>query len=433
VIAGESIQVELEIPYAGGHRWVHLAAAPTRDGAGATDGAVGVLTDVTDGRRLERERERALNELREADRRKDEFLAMLSHELRNPLGPILNGVEILGELQDPAVAAEFREIIARQARYMKRLLDDLLDASRVSQNKIRLRKERVDVNVLLRQAVDVSRPIILDKRHRLSLALTERPLLLEADPTRLLQVFDNLINNAVKYTDAGGQIAISSAVDHDEAVIAVRDDGVGMTSDLLARAFDLFVQGTRSLDRAQGGLGIGLTLVRRLVAMHGGSVRATSAGAGRGSELTVRLPLGIAVEPPVHDATPAARDVASGSLRVLVVDDNVDMARGLGYLLQHDGHEVVMAHDGPAAIAAAAAKPPDLVLLDIELPHMDGYEVAAQLRTNGHDRAALVAITGYGREEDLRRSRAAGFHGHLVKPIDYVELQKLIVGVGRRP
>jgi PAS domain S-box-containing protein len=433
VLAGESLQVNLEIPYASGPRWVHMAAAPTLDAAGVPDGWVVALTDVTDDRRLEQERERALNDLREVDRRKDEFLAMLSHELRNPLGPILNAVEVLDRLEpgDEELGAGAREVIARQAKHMKRLLDDLLDVSRVSQGKIELQKQRIDLNVLIGQVVEGSRPMMIEKRHELSIVLAPQPMALEADPTRLLQVFDNLLNNAAKYTDAGGHIAIVTSAEGGEAVVTVRDDGIGMTPDLLTRAFDLFVQGTRSLDRAKGGLGIGLTLVKTLVRMHGGSVRAFSDGPGRGSQLEVRLPLAAPTE--LHPARPAPvpRTEAGASMRVLVVDDNVDAANVLAHLLRLAGHEVSLAYDGPAALAAATAVPPDLVLLDIGLPGMDGYAVAERLRASGHARAALVALSGYGREDDIRRSRAAGFDHHLVKPIDFAELWRVVLNSRR--
>ncbi|HEY4394409.1 MAG TPA: PAS domain-containing protein [Polyangia bacterium] len=430
-LAGESIQVELEVPYATGARFVHLIASPTLDPAGVVDGAVVVLSDLTHRRLLERERERAMHELQEADRRKDEFLGMLAHELRNPLAPILNGVEVLQNLApgQTELAGQYQTIIARQAHHMKRLLDDLLDVSRVSLGKIQLVEERVDANALLQQAVEATRPAIAEKRQVLALALAPRPLMLNADPTRLVQVFANLISNAVKYTDAGGHVTVTSTVEGGEAVVSVRDDGVGMTPELLTRAFDLFVQETRSLDRAQGGLGIGLTLVRTLVKMHGGSVQAFSEGPGRGSELVVRLPLGRETTPSRADAAPAAREGVRAALRVLVVDDSVDAAAGVGKLMQILGHEVALAHDGPAALAAAAAAPPDLILLDIGLPGMAGYEVAARLRATGHTRAALVAVTGYGREDDVRRSRDAGFDHHLVKPVDLAQLRKIVAAL----
>jgi CheY-like chemotaxis protein len=245
-------------------------------------------------------------------------------------------------------------------------------------------------------------------------------------------VFANLLDNAAKYTDPGGHIWMVSAMDGGDAVVTVRDDGMGMAPDLLARAFELFAHGTRSPDRAQGGLGLGLTLVRTLVAMHGGSVRAFSGGAGRGSELVVRLPLAPSAAAAAPGATFATHGGPSSALRVLIVDDNDDAAAGLGYLLQRQGHQVALAHDGPAALAAAREVPPDLVVLDIGLPGMDGYAVAAELRAAGHTRTALVALTGYGQEEDLRRSRDAGFDHHLLKPISFEQLDKVLVEVGGR-
>lgn len=313
---------------------------------------------------------------------------------------------------------------------MKRLLDDLLDVARVSQGKIQLRKQPVELGALLLQAVEVSRPMIVEKRHELSMTMAQEPLPLEADPTRVVQVFANLLNNAAKYTNARGHIAITVKAEDGEAVVKVRDDGMGMSPELLSRVFDLFVQETRSLDRAQGGLGIGLTMVRTLVKMHGGSVRAFSKGPGRGSELVVRLPLAPEVKVP---ATPAARSRIGGAInprRILVVDDNVHAARALEYLLTRLGHQVALAHDGPGALAAAAAVPPQLVFLDIGLPGMDGYAVAARLRAAGHHRATLVALTGYGQDDHLRRSNEAGFDHHLVKPVDFDVLEKITAEVG---
>ena len=406
------------------HSWVDFEV----DAAGRPIRVIGTCQDIT-------ERKRAEEELRDADRRKDEFLAMLSHELRNPLAPILSAVEIIEQARpaERELRATYQAVITRQVLHMKRLLDDLLDVARVSQGKIQLRRERVELTTLLLQAVEVSRPMIVDKGQTLAIALASESLPLDADSTRIVQVFANLINNAAKYTDAGGHITLTSRVDRGEAVVSVRDDGSGMGPDLLARAFDLFVQETRAVDRAQGGLGIGLTMVRTLVKMHGGSVEAFSEGAGRGSELVVRLPL--ATAPPATLALPGANGGArttTAPLRVLVVDDNVDAARGLAQFLALSGHRVTMAHDGPGALAAAAALAPQLVLLDIGLPGMDGYTVAARLRAAGHDRAALVAVTGYGQDDDLRRSSAAGFERHLVKPIDGAALRKLLAEVSDR-
>jgi PAS domain S-box-containing protein len=409
-------------------RYMHTWTDFERDASGKPIRMVGSCQDITD-------RKRAELELRDADRRKDEFLAMLSHELRNPLAPILNAIEII-ERADPeqeALRSAYNAMIARQVQHMKRLLDDLLDVSRVSQGKIELRKQPVDLATLLLQAAEVSRPLMAEKRQRLAMTMAQEPLPMEADPTRIVQVFANILNNAAKFTGIGGNIALLSAVESGEAVVKVRDDGAGMSPELLPRAFDLFVQETRAFDRAQGGLGIGLTLVRTLVKMHGGSVQAFSAGLGRGSELVVRLPLAVPVALPPPRPTPRPSDaVAATPLRILVVDDNIDAAHAMAYVLKLSGHDVTIAHDGPGALTAAAAKAPELVLLDIGLPGMDGYAVASRMRAAGLKDAAIVAVTGYGQEEDMRRSNEAGFDHHLVKPVDAAMIRKIIAGVADR-
>jgi two-component system CheB/CheR fusion protein len=407
------------------HSWVEFEA----DATGRPIRVIGTCQDITD-------RNRAEQELRDADRRKDEFLAMLSHELRNPLAPILSAVEMIQQAgpAEHALRANYEAVIMRQVLHMKRLLDDLLDVARVSKGKIQLRRERVDLGTLLLQAVEVSRPMIVEKRHALEISLASEPLALDADSTRIVQVFANLINNAAKYTDAGGHIKLTSRAGDGEAIVSVRDDGTGMSPELIARAFDLFAQETRSFDRAQGGLGIGLTMVRTLVKMHGGSAEAFSEGPGRGSEFVVRLPLASgAPATPEPPAPPVAMGgPAITPLRVLVVDDNVDAARTLEQVLSRAGHRVTLAHDAAGALASAAALSPQVVLLDIGLPGMDGYAVAARLRAAGHDRAAFVAITGYGQDDDLHRSKAAGFDRHLVKPIDGAALRRLLAEVGGR-
>jgi PAS domain S-box-containing protein len=439
-LAGEEVTFEDRVVYKSGPvRYVRASYIPHLDAAGRVCGFAVTANDITQIREAELERERAEQELREVARRKDEFLAMLSHELRNPLAPILNAVEILDRAppEDHALASRYHEVIARQVRHVKRLLDDLLDVSRVRQGKIQLQKQPVELEAILLQAVEMSRPLIVEKRQRLSLGLEGSRLPLLADGTRLVQVFANLLNNAAKYTDTGGHITLGVACEAGEAVVSVRDDGIGMSPDLLARAFDLFVQDTRSIDRAQGGLGIGLTLARTLVTMHGGSVRAFSSGPGHGSELVVRLPLAAAAEalaeaPAPREGPVPCESSAGPALRVLVVDDNEDVAQALQDLLTLLGHEVTLARDGPAALAAAADVRPDLVLLDIGLPGMDGYTVAEQLREIGQDQAELVALTGYGREEDLRRARSAGFDRHIVKPVDAAALCGLIAEVSVR-
>jgi PAS domain S-box-containing protein len=414
-------------------RNMHTWTAFERDADGRPIRMVGTCQDIT-------ERKRAEQELVEADRRKDEFLAMLSHELRNPLAPILNAIEIIEragpDQQD--LRSTFQAVIARQVQHMKRLLDDLLDVSRVSQGKIELRKEPVELATLLLQAVEVSRPLLAEKNQQLALTLGHAPMPLDADPTRIIQVFANILNNAAKFTPAGGHVTLSSGVDGGDAVVKIRDDGAGMSGDLAMRAFELFAQETRAFDRAQGGLGIGLTLVKTLVKMHGGSVQAFSDGPDRGTELLVRLPLAPAVSARVVSATAAraavrrAPTAAVLPLRVLVVDDNVDAADAMRHVLRMDGHQVRVAYDGPGALAATSAEPPDLVLLDIGLPGMDGYAVAARMREAGLAGAALVAVTGYGQEEDLHRSAAAGFTRHLVKPVDAAGLRRVIAEVSAR-
>jgi PAS domain S-box-containing protein len=429
VLSGETIELEAELTYPTlGRRSMHVVASPTLDARGAVDGSVAILTDDTHRRELERERERALTELRESDQRKDEFLAMLSHELRNPLAPILTAVEVLrlADPNDAETAATFHGLIERQVLHMRRLLDDLLDVSRVNQGKIELRRELVELTTVMRQAVEVSQPLIAGKEQRLTITTPGAAVFVDADPARLVQVFGNLLNNAAKYSDPGGAIEIALAVEGDEAVVRVRDEGLGMSPDLLERAFELFVQESRSLDRAQGGMGIGLTMVRRLVEMHGGSARAFSAGPGQGCEIVVRLPRATRTELPVPCAeTPRERTNGAGHLRVLVVDDNVDAARTLGHLLGLLGHEVRVAHDGPSALATFAKAPPELVFIDIGLPGMDGYALASALRAPGVAPVSLVAVTGYGRHEDVQRSVECGFDHHLVKPVDLPALRRI--------
>jgi signal transduction histidine kinase/CheY-like chemotaxis protein len=374
---------------------------------------------------------RLYREIREADRHKDEFLAMLAHELRNPLAPLMNALHLLGPGGlESAEAEQVRTVAERQVRHLTRLVDDLLDVSRISTGKIQLRKGPVDLNATLARAVDSARLLIESRGHELTVATPGGPIFLEADAARLEQVFSNLLNNAAKYTEPGGRIDLEAGLEGDEAFVRVRDTGIGIAQDLLPRVFDLFTQAERSLDRSQGGLGIGLTLVRRLVELHEGSVVVSSGGVGLGSEFVVRIPSG----PPVdggarngdHPGT-RAEPVEMTPKRVLVVDDNEDGARLLARLLRSCGHQTELAHDGATALEAAIANPPDVVFLDIGLPGMDGFEVARRLRgLEGPNRALLVALTGYGREDDMRRSREAGFDHHMVKPVDPQALSDLL-------
>ncbi|HMB02176.1 MAG TPA: ATP-binding protein, partial [Isosphaeraceae bacterium] len=417
-------------PRNGPERAINDAAAPIRRNGGDLRGVVMIFRDDEERRRMERELRQRADRLAEADRQKNAFLAMLAHELRNPLAPIKNSLEVLRSPgEEGADLAWATEIIARQVRHLARLVDDLLDMSRITLGKIELRKARVALETLTAHALDLVRPLLDAKGHELVVALPPEPIELEVDPARMEQVLCNLLNNAAKYTEPGGRIELSAARDGDEVVLVVRDNGVGIAPEVLPRIFDLFVQADRSLDRAQGGLGIGLTLVRTLVHLHGGSIGARSEGPGRGSEFIVRLP---ALAPPAKSstdsaATPPARTTARPR-RVLVVDDNVDSAQSLGRLLRRWGHAVEMAHDGPSALAAVATGRPEVILLDIGLPGMDGYEIARQIRRDPPEGTiSLVALTGYGQDDDRRRARDAGFDHHLIKPVDLDALRDLLM------
>jgi signal transduction histidine kinase/CheY-like chemotaxis protein len=380
------------------------------------------------------ERVRAEEALKEADHRKDEFLATLAHELRNPLGPIRNAVQIM-ELADgdPAHIAGVRDILDRQTRQMARIVDDLLDMSRIIQGKIDLRKQRVVLGAVVTTAVESSRSFIEARRHRLTVTLPPEPLYLEADPVRLAQVLVNLLNNAAKFSKADGQIDLTVKRDalREQVVISVRDNGDGIPRDLLPRVFNMFTQGDHSLERTRGGLGVGLTLVQSLVELHDGSVEARSDGPDRGSEFIVRLPLAPPAPHPEPGAPEQVRQPArSKPRRILVVDDNVDQVQSLARLLKLQGHEVQIAHDGQNAVAAAAAFVPDLALVDIGLPVMNGYQVARRIREHpGLEDVVLVAQTGWGQEEDRRRSREAGFNHHLVKPVEIGVVQELLAAL----
>jgi PAS domain S-box-containing protein len=391
----------------------------------------GTQLDITERKRLEDELRRRAEDLAGADRRKDQFLAMLAHELRNPLAPIRNAVELMRQVEtiDPAFQPS-REMVERQVKHLARLVDDLLDVSRITQGSIRLRKEALDLGNVIERAIEATRPLIDSRAHDLKVQLPTDPIRLEADPTRLEQILANLLNNAAKYTMPGGQIRVSAALEGGEAVVRVRDNGIGVPPDVLERVFEPFVQSEGSLARSEGGLGIGLTLVRSLVEMHGGSVEATSPGLGQGSEFVVRLPANVPAEKIASMPEPDAPFPSRG-LRVLVVEDNVDAAESLSALLRLWGHEVRMVHDGLAAIDAAREQHPEVVLLDIGLPGLDGYQVAKRLREDSSlDGALLVAMTGYGQPEDRRRSREAGIHHHFVKPVEPFVLRTLLSNLG---
>ena len=396
---------------------------------GALVRAWGTQLDITERKRLEEDLRRRAEELAGADRRKDQFLAMLAHELRNPLAPIRNAVELMrqAEIVEPSFSAS-REMVERQVKHLARLVDDLLDVSRITRGSIRLRKEAVDLVTVAERAVEATRPLIEARGHHLQLDFPDRPLRLEADPTRLEQVISNLLNNAAKYTMPGGQIWLSVKSEGPEAVVRVRDTGIGVPPDVLGRVFEPFVQSDGSLARSEGGLGIGLTLVRSLVEMHGGTVEAHSPGLGQGSEFVVRLPVRPSASAAAerYESDEPASPLTHRS-RVLVVEDNVDAAESLAALLRLWGHEVQVVHDGLAAIDAAREQRPEVVLLDIGLPGLDGYQVARKLREEvGLDQALLVAMTGYGQPEDRRRSQEAGIHLHYVKPVEPAILRELL-------
>ena len=367
---------------------------------------------------------RLYQQIQEADRRKDDFLAMLAHELRNPLAPIRSGLDVLA-LQ-AAAPLETLEIMQRQVDHLVRLVDDLLDVSRFMRGRVELRKGPVEVSAIVSQAIDVVKPLAEAEAKGIAVNLPAEPIWLDADRVRIVQVLENLLHNAVKYSDRGAQIELSAELKDGAVELHVRDSGIGMDADLLPKVFDLFTQSSRALDRAQGGLGIGLTLVQKLVQMHGGTVTAHSDGIGRGSEFIVRLPLAAAASQP-QTAAPDVKE-ETGPRRVLIVDDNVGAARLLSTLVSKLGpHQVQVAHDGPAALAKVSEFSPDLVLLDIGLPGMDGYEVARTIRRleTGGD-AQLVAVTGYGQEGDRRKSWEAGFDDHLVKPVSVNTLSQIL-------
>jgi PAS domain S-box-containing protein len=390
---------------------------------------VGIGLDITDRKRYE-------EALQEADRRKDEFLAMLAHELRNPLAPIRTAAQVIRLLgTSDANVRRSAEMVERQVQHLTRLVDDLLDVSRITRGKIKLRKEPVELAAVVARAVETARPLLDARAHELTVTLPPEAVRLEADATRLAQVVGNLLANAAKYTAEGGHVWLTAEREGGTAVLRVRDTGVGIPPDMLGKVFDLFTQVDRSLARSEGGLGIGLTLVKNLVELHGGTVGAYSEGPGKGSEFVVRLP--VLPTPQAPDAGPAepAPGRAPPPRRVLVVDDNADAADSLAMLLRVDCHEVRTAHDGPTALETAEWFRPEVVFLDIGLPRMDGYEVARQLRQRpGLKGARLVAVTGYGQGEDRRRAQDAGFDLFMTKPVDPLALRDVVAGAnGLRP
>ena len=405
----------------GAARWMAYKVVTLTDRTGAPTGFATVSQDITDRKAL-------ADGLIEADRRKNEFLAMLAHELRNPLAPLSNAVRTIRQRQpgDEATIAAAADILERQIGQLSRLVNDLLDASRISRGKIELRRRRVALQPIVEEAIETTRPLVTGLGHTLTTALPPEPLYVDGDAGRLSQAVGNLLSNAAKFTERGGLIRLSVSREGDDAVIRVSDNGIGIAPEHIEAMFEPFTQIDTSIERSRDGLGIGLTLVKRLVELHGGTVTAHSAGSGRGSEFTIGLPVApapIAPDEGLVSAVPADR----AARRVLVVDDNVDAADSLAMLLEIDGHETFKAHNGIEAVKAAEHLRPDIVLMDIGLPMLNGYEACRRIRE--HDWSAsmvIVAITGWGQEADRERSRAAGFDMHLVKPVDHAELLRII-------
>jgi PAS domain S-box-containing protein len=409
------------------------SASAIRNAHGDITGIVLVFRDIRNRRATQKLLENQAEELRqraqllkETDERKDQFLAMLAHELRNPLAPIRNAVEVLKQVgpanQNQQWAAD---VIERQTRHLTRLVDDLLDVSRITRGKVSLKREVLELATIVNSAVEMSRPLLDAKKHRLEISLPSRPVRVHGDLTRLAQVLGNILNNAAKFTDAGGVIRLEATLENEDAVIRVVDNGIGIPAQLLPHVFDLFAQADRSLDRSQGGLGVGLTLVRALVELHGGRVEAKSAGISQGSEFVVRLPA-MASAPEQISANPQPAP-GSQRRRILVLEDNPDSAEMLRFLLELEGHDVRVALDGAQGLAIGNEFLPQIVLCDIGLPGMNGYQVATQFRTQAQfHQTRLVAVSGYGQEEDRIRSKQAGFDFHLTKPVEPDVLRALI-------
>jgi PAS domain S-box-containing protein len=413
---------------------VSLTISPIRDELGRIVGASKIARDITDRKQDEERIYDLMTQLKEADLRKNEFLAMLAHELRNPLAPLLSLLEIMKRGDgNGAMLDQVRSTLDRQLGQMVRLVDDLLDTSRITRGKLELRKGRVEVASVIHQSVEACRPLAQRAMHELNVSLPAEPINLHADPARLAQVFGNLLNNACKYTEPGGRIWVSAERQGGDVVVKVKDTGLGIPSGKLVSIFELFAQIDRSMERSQGGLGIGLTLVKRLVEMHGGSVEAHSEGQGMGSEFVVRLP--ILVEGPKAEMPKGTVDEpAPTNHRILVVDDNPDAAASLAMLLKITGNDTQIAHDGIEAVEAASAFRPDVVLLDIGLPKLNGHDACRRIREQPWGKhMVLVALTGWGQDEDRRQSKEAGFDHHMVKPVDFNALMSLLAGLKVTP
>jgi PAS domain S-box-containing protein len=408
----------------GEFRWLIDNGVPRYSSGGEFEGYIGSCLDVTDYKNAEAG-------LRDADRRKDEFLATLAHELRNPLAPIRNGLQLMKLAGGQAATVEqARSMMERQLTQMVRLVDDLMDVSRITRGKLELRKERVPLAAILSSAVETSRPLIEQMGHALTVTLPKQPLIVDADMTRLAQVFLNLLNNAAKYADQGGHIQLNVERQGSDVVVTVKDTGIGIAVDQLPRIFEMFTQVDQSLEKSQGGLGIGLTLVKRLVEMHGGRVEAKSEGPGKGSEFVVRLPVVFEASKPQESGSEEQSAAPKSSLRILIVDDNRDGADSLAMLLRTIGNDTRTAYDGQEGVDLAGQFRPEVLLLDIGLPKLSGYEACRRIREQSWGKGiVLIAVTGWGQENDRRRSHEAGFDHHMVKPVDPQGLMHLLAGL----
>lgn len=433
-LSGKVASYEAEVPYLdGGTRWIFATYTPDLDERGVVRGLVAHVNDITPHKRVEAAlqesevqlRERAA-QLAEADRRKDEFLAVLSHELRNPLAPIRNGLEAMRlSSGDVAAMEQARSMMERQLGHLVHLVDDLLDVSRITHGKVQLRRERAELAAIVDIAVESSRVAVEEGDHALTISLPPEPVYVDADVTRLAQVFANLLNNAARYTPRGGQISLRAERRNESMVVTVTDTGIGIPAEALPRVFDMFSQVDRSVEKAAGGLGIGLALVKALVEMHGGTVEASSAGQGQGSEFFVTLP--VAPDGPAQVRSQRGVQRSSGKQRILVADDNHDSADSLAMLLRISGHEVHTCYDGLEGLEAVVRLRPEVVLLDIGMPKLNGHEVCRQIRAQPWGRTVtVIAVTGWGDEQTRSRAKEAGFDRHLTKPVDYSALTELL-------
>ena len=412
----------------GNEVWVSARGRAQYGAAGRPLGMFGVVHDVTERIRLEQELRDRAEQLAEADRKKDDFIALLAHELRNPLAPVRHGLQVMRlAAGDENVVAQARAMMERQLGHMVRLIDDLLDLSRLNRNKLHLQRSRVLLADVVSNAVEAARPAIEAAGHALTVSLPTEPVFLDADLTRLAQVFSNLLTNSAKYTEAGGRISLGAERRGSEVVVSVRDTGIGIPADALPRIFEIFSQVDQSIERSAGGLGIGLALVKGLAEMHGGSVAAESAGPGEGSTFIVRLPaLGAAPEPAAA-APPDNRRRTGPRRRILVVDDNQDSAATMAMMLELLGDEAVTAHDGVQGVEAAERFRPEIILMDVGMPRLNGYDATRPIREQPWGKAVtIIALTGWGQESDRAQSREAGCDGHLVKPVSLADLRKLI-------